>query len=232
MGQKTHPVGFRLGINKNWDSRWFAPKREYAATLHEDLRIKKYIKNRYKVAGIFRIEIDRIVDKLKIRIHASRPAIIIGRKGQEVELLKKTIEKMVPGKEVTINIGEIRVPELHAQLVAEDIALQIERRVSHRRAMKRAIDNALKAGAKGVKVQVKGRIGGAELARREWFLVGRMPLQTLRADIDYGFATAYTKYGILSVKVWIYHGDILPRKEKEETLKRIEEDLARVQQEV
>ncbi len=230
MGQKTHPIGFRLGTTKSWDSKWYAPKKEYATTLHEDLNIKKYIKNRYKVAGISRIEIDRIVDKLKIRIHASRPAIIIGRKGQEVELLKKTIERMVPGKEVTINVAEVRVPELDAQLIAEDIALQIERRVSHRRAMKRAIDNALKAGAKGVKVQVKGRIGGAELARREWFLVGRMPLQTLRADIDYGFATAYTKYGILSVKVWIYKGDLI--KGKEETLKRIEEDLARAEQEV
>ncbi len=231
MGQKTHPIGFRLGVTKSWDSKWFAPKKEYAPTLHEDLKIKEYIKSRYKVAGISRIEIDRIVDKLKIRVHASRPAIIIGRKGQEVELLKKTIEKMVPGKEVSINVAEVRVPEIDAQLVAEDIALQIERRVSHRRAMKRAIDNALKAGAKGVKIQVKGRIGGAELARKEWFLVGRMPLQTLRSDIDFGFATAYTKYGILSVKVWIYKGDIL-QKDKEEVLKKIEEDLASAPQEV
>ncbi len=231
MGQKTHPIGFRLGVTKTWDSKWYAPKREYAKTLHEDLKIKDYIKNRYKVAGISKIEIERIVDKLKIRIHASRPAIIIGRKGQEVELLKKTIEKMIPGKEITVNVTEVRVPELDAQLVAEDIALQIERRVSHRRAMKRAIDNALKAGAQGVKVQVKGRIGGAELARKEWFLVGRMPLQTLRADIDYGFATAYTKYGILSVKVWIYKGDIL-KEEKEEVLKNIEESLAKAEEEV
>ncbi len=230
MGQKTHPVGFRLGITKGWDSRWYAPKKEYHLILHEDLKIKNYIKERYKVAGISKIEIDRIVDKLKLRINAARPAIIIGRKGQEVELLKKTIEKIAPGKEVTINVNEVKVPELDAQLIAEDIALQIERRVSHRRAMKRAIDNALKAGAKGVKVQVKGRIGGAELARREWFLVGRMPLQTLRADIDYGFATAYTKYGILSVKVWIYHGDKL-KKKKEEILKKIEEDLAKAGQE-
>jgi small subunit ribosomal protein S3 len=232
MGQKTHPVGFRLGYTKSWDSKWFAPKKEYAKTLHEDLKIKDYIKNRYRVAGIKQIEIDRIVDKLKIRIHASRPAIIIGRKGQEVEQLKKTIERMVPGKEVTVTVTEVRIPEIEAQLVAEDIALQIERRVSHRRAMKRAIDNALKAGAKGVKVQVKGRIGGADLARKEWFLVGRMPLQTLRADIDYGFATAYTKYGILSVKVWIYKGDVLPEKDKGEILKKIEEDLASVAEEV
>ncbi len=232
MGQKTHPVGFRLGYTKSWDSKWFASKKEYASTLHEDLKIKDYIKNRYRVAGIKQIEIDRIVDKLKIRIHASRPAIIIGRKGQEVELLKKTIERMVQGKEVTVTVTEVRIPEIEAQLVAEDIALQIERRVSHRRAMKRAIDNALKAGAKGVKIQVKGRIGGADLARKEWFLVGRMPLQTLRSDIDYGFATAYTKYGILSVKVWIYKGDILPEKEKGEILQKIEEDLASVTEEV
>ncbi len=232
MGQKTHPVGFRLGYTKSWDSKWFAPRKEYARTLHEDLKIKDYIKNRYRVAGIKQIEIERIVDKLKVRIHASRPAIIIGRKGQEVELLKKTIEKMVPGKEVNVTVTEVRVPEIEAQLIAEDIAIQIERRVSHRRAMKRAIDNALKAGAKGVKVQVKGRIGGADLARKEWFLVGRMPLQTLRADIDYGFATAYTKYGILSVKVWVYKGDILPEKDRGEILKKIEEDLALAQEEV
>ncbi len=230
MGQKTHPIGFRLGIIKTWDSKWYASKKDYPKILHEDLKIKKYIKERYKVAGVARIEIERIVDKLKIRIHAARPAIIIGRKGQEVENLKNTIERMVPGKEITINVAEVKVPELEAQLVAEDIALQIERRVSHRRAMKRAIDNALKAGAKGVKVQVKGRIGGAELARKEWFLVGRMPLQTIRADIDYGFATAYTKYGILSVKVWIYKGDVL-KGQKDEVLKKIEEDLARIAQE-
>ena len=149
-----------------------------------------------------------------------------------MELLKKTIEKMVPGKEVNVTVTEVRVPEIEAQLIAEDIAIQIERRVSHRRAMKRAIDNALKAGAKGVKVQVKGRIGGADLARKEWFLVGRMPLQTLRADIDYGFATAYTKYGILSVKVWVYKGDILPEKDRGEILQKIEEDLALAQEEV
>ncbi|MDQ7038328.1 MAG: 30S ribosomal protein S3 [Aquificota bacterium] len=237
MGQKTHPVGFRLGVIigdkpvRTWESRWYAPKRDYAKTLYEDLKIREYIKSRYKVAGIASIEIDRIVDKIKIRIQAARPAIIIGRKGQEVEFLRRVIERMVPGKEVIVSATEVKIPELNAQLVAEDIALQIERRVSHRRAMKKAIDNALKAGAKGVKVQVKGRIGGAELARKEWFLVGRMPLQTLRAKIDYGFATAYTKYGILSVKVWIYTGDQLPEKAtrgKEELLHRVEEELHRV----
>ncbi|MDQ7082402.1 MAG: 30S ribosomal protein S3 [Aquificota bacterium] len=231
MGQKTHPIGFRLGVTKSWDMKWYASKRDYAKTLHEDLKIRKYIKNRYRIAGISRIEIERIVDKLKIRIHAARPAIIIGRKGQEVELLKKTIEKMVPGKEVTINVAEVKVPETDAQLIAEDIALQIERRVSHRRAMKRAIDNALKSGAKGVKDTGKGKNRRCGAGEEEWFLVGRMPLQTLRADIDYGFATAYTKYGILSVKVWVYKGDILEG-QKEEVLKKIEEDLAKVSQEV
>lgn len=224
MGQKTHPIGFRLGVIKDWPSKWYASKKDYAKLLHEDLKIKNFIKERYKVAGVSKVEIERIVDKVRVKIHTARPAIIIGRKGQEVERLKRALENMLPGKEVTVSVVEIAVPELDAQLVAEDIAMQIERRVSHRRAMKRAIDNALKAGAKGVKVQVKGRIGGAELARKEWFLVGRMPLQTLRADIDYGFATAYTKYGVLSVKVWIYKGDVL-KGGKEEILKRIEEEV-------
>jgi small subunit ribosomal protein S3 len=231
MGQKTHPVGFRLGFIKFWDSKWYAPKRDYAKVLHEDLKIKEFIKKRYKVAGIASVEIERIVDKIKIRILAAKPSIIIGRGGREVEFLKRIIERMVPGKEVTVDANEEKQPELNAQLVAEDIALQIERRVSHRRAMKKAIDNALKAGAKGVKIQVKGRIGGAELARKEWFLVGRMPLQTLRADISYGFATAHTKYGLISVKVWIYKGDKIPDRDKkklvnkEELLKRVKEKL-------
>nr|Q9ZI44.1 RecName: Full=Small ribosomal subunit protein uS3; AltName: Full=30S ribosomal protein S3 [Aquifex pyrophilus]AAD08791.1 ribosomal protein S3 [Aquifex pyrophilus] len=224
MGQKTHPIGFRLGVIKDWPSKWYPPKKDYAKLLHEDLKIKNYIKKRYKVAGVSKVEIERIVDKVRIKIHTAKPAIVIGRRGQEVDRLKKTIERMLPGKEISISVLEVKVPELDAQLVAEDIALQIERRVSHRRAMKRAIDNALKAGQKGVKVQVKGRIGGAARARKEWFLVGRMPLQTLRADIDYGFATAYTKYGILSVKVWIYKGDVL-KGGKEEILKKIEEEI-------
>ncbi len=226
MGQKTHPIGFRLGYIKSWDSKWFAPKKDYAKTLHEDLKIKEYIRKRYKVAGIASIEIERIVDKIKVKIYAARPAIIIGRKGQEVEYLKRVIERMVPGKEVIVSAGEVKVPERNAQLIAEDIALQIERRVSHRRAMKKAIDNALKAGAEGVKIQVKGRIGGAELARKEWFLVGRMPLQTLRADIDYGFATAKTKYGIISVKVWIFNGEVTPKDRKEEIKKNVERMLS------
>ncbi|MEZ0360995.1 MAG: 30S ribosomal protein S3 [Hydrogenobacter sp.] len=231
MGQKTHPIGFRIGVIKDWNSKWFAGKRDYTKLLHEDLSIKDYIKKRYASAGVSKVVIERAAEKVKVRILAARPGIIIGRKGAEVEQLKKDIESIAVGKEVTITVDEVRVPELDAQLVAEEIALQIERRVSHRRAMKRAIDNAFKAGAKGVKVQVKGRIGGAELARAEWFLVGRMPLQTLRADIDYGFATAQTKYGVLGVKVWIYKGDIL-KGGKEEIIKKIEEDLKKAEKEV
>lgn len=231
MGQKTHPIGFRIGVIKDWNSKWFAGKRDYTKLLHEDLSIKDYIKKRYASAGVSKVVIERAAEKVKVRILAARPGIIIGRKGAEVEQLKKDIESIAVGKEVTITVDEVRVPELDAQLVAEEIALQIERRVSHRRAMKRAIDNAFKAGAKGVKVQVKGRIGGAELARAEWFLVGRMPLQTLRSDIDYGFATAQTKYGVLGVKVWIYKGDIL-KGGKEEIIKKIEEDLKKAEKEV
>lgn len=231
MGQKTHPIGFRIGVIKEWNSKWFAGKRDYTKLLHEDIKIKDYIKKRYASAGVSKVVIERAAEKVKVRIFAARPGIIIGRKGAEVEQLKKDIESIALGKDITITVDEVRVPELDAQLVAEEIALQIERRVSHRRAMKRAIDNAFKAGAKGVKVQVKGRIGGAELARTEWFLVGRMPLQTLRADIDYGFAVAKTKYGVLGVKVWIYKGDIL-KGGKEEIIRRIEEDLKKAEKEV
>ena len=231
MGQKINPTGFRVGIIREWNSKWFADKRDYVNLLHEDLAIKKYVKERYKSAGVSRVIIERMAEKVKVRIVAARPGIIIGRKGAEVEQLKKDIESIAIGKDIAVTVDEVRVPELDAQLVAEEIALQIERRVSHRRAMKRAIDNAFKAGAKGVKVQVKGRIGGAELARAEWFLVGRMPLQTLRADIDYGYAIASTKYGVLGVKVWIYKGDIL-KGGKEEIIRKIEEDLKKAEKEV
>lgn len=181
MGQKTHPIGFRIGITKDWTSKWYADKRDYTKLLHQDIKIKEYIKKRYYAAGVSKVIIERAAERIRIRIYVARPGIIIGRKGAEVEQLRKDLLAIAPGFNYNINVEEVRTPELDAQLVAEEIALQIERRVSHRRAMKRAIDNALKAGAKGVKVQVKGRIGGAELARAEWFLVGRMPLQTLRA---------------------------------------------------
>ncbi len=224
MGQKVHPIGLRLGITSDWQSKWFADKKNYAKTLHEDLKIRNFIKEKYKAAGISKILIERLGEKLRVKILASKPGIVIGRKGAEVEELNKILSLLTNAKEITVNVDEVKVPELDAQLVAEDIALQLERRVSHRRAMKRAIDNAMRAGAKGIKTQVGGRIGGVDLARKEWILEGRMPLQTLRAIIDFGYARASTKYGILGVKVWIYKGDKLEA-QKEEVLNKIEEEL-------
>ncbi|WP_457640669.1 30S ribosomal protein S3 [Persephonella sp.] len=224
MGQKVHPIGFRLGVTKDWKSKWFADKKRYGQLLHEDVKIRKFVEERYKQAGISDVIIERLGEKVRIKILASKPGIVIGRKGAEVEELNKVLQAVTNAKDVTVNVDEVKKPELNAKLVAEDIALQLERRVSHRRAMKRAIDNAMRAGAKGIKVQVGGRIGGVDLARKEWFMAGRMPLQTIRADIDYGTARASTKYGILGVKVWIYKGDKLAE-QKEEVLKKIEEEL-------
>lgn len=224
MGQKVHPIGFRLGITSDWQSKWCTDKKNYAKTLHEDIKIRNFIKEKYKAAGISKIVIERLGDKLRIKILAAKPGIVIGRKGAEVEELNKIIQALTYAKEITVNVDEVKVPELDAQLVAEDIALQLERRVSHRRAMKRATDNTMRAGAKGIKTQVGGRIGGVDLARKEWILEGRMPLQTLRAEIDYGYARASTKYGILGIKVWIYKGDKLDA-QKEEVLNKIEEEL-------
>lgn len=209
MGQKTNPLGFRLGIIKTWDSRWFASKN-YAKFLLEDMAIKKYLKNKLYQAGISKIEIERAANKdkrVKINIHTSRPGLVIGRKGSEVDSLKREIQAMTD-KEVILNITEVKRPEIDAQLVAENVALQIERRVSFRRAMKRNVSQALKFGAKGIKVMCSGRLAGAEMARTEWYREGRVPLQTIRADIDYGFAVARTKYGVIGVKVWIYKGEI------------------------
>ncbi len=227
MGQKVNPISFRLGVTKDWKSKWFADKKKYSQILHEDLKIRQFIEERYKPAGIADVIIERLGDRLRVKIYASKPGIVIGRKGAEVEELNRVLKLISDAKDITVNVDEVKRPELNAKLVAEDIALQLERRVSHRRAMKRAIDNALKAGAKGIKVQVGGRIGGVDLARKEWFMAGRMPLQTIRADIDYGTARASTKYGILGVKVWIYKGDKIEAK-KEEVLKKIEEELQSV----
>ncbi len=211
MGHKTHPIGNRIGIIRTWDSRWFL-KQGYADQLHEDLQIRKYIKNKLYHAGISRIEIERAGEregqKVRIIIHTARPGIIIGKKGAEVEKLKKEIEAMT-GKQITIDIKEIRKPELDAQLVAENIALQLEKRVAYRRAMKKAVAAAMRFGALGIRVQCAGRLAGAEIARREWYREGRVPLHTFRADIDYGFAEAKTTYGVIGVKVWIYKGDVL-----------------------
>ncbi|HDL89844.1 MAG TPA: 30S ribosomal protein S3 [Thermodesulforhabdus norvegica] len=207
MGQKVHPKGFRLGIIKTWDSKWFSEK-DYAKLATEDKRIRELIKNRLYHAGISRIEIERAGNKVKVIIHTARPGIVIGKKGIEIEALRADLEKKFP-REFVIDIKEVRRPELDATLVAENIALQLVRRVAFRRAMKRAVSAALKAGAKGIKVACAGRLGGAEMARREWYREGRVPLHTIRADIDYGTAVAKTTYGVIGVKVWIFKGEVL-----------------------
>ena len=205
MGQKVHPTGFRLGYIKTWRSRWYAEK-DYASLLHEDLALKKDLKKRFGHAGVSRVEIERAANKLKVTIHTSRPGIIIGRKGQEVDKLKQEIQKKT-GKEVFINIQEILKPELDAQLVCESVALQLEKRIAFRRAMRKAVDAALRFGARGIKIRVSGRLNGAEIARSEWYLNGQLPLHTLRADIDYGFHEAHTTFGQIGVKTWIYRGE-------------------------
>jgi len=206
LGQKVHPTGFRLGVIKDWDSRWYAEK-DYAKLLHEDIRIRSYIKERLFNAGVSKIIIERTAKRARINIHAARPGIIIGKKGSEVEALRREIQKMTE-KDIFINIVEVRKPEVEAQLVAENIAGQLERRVAFRRALKRSVSSALRFGAEGIKVMVAGRLNGAEMSRREWYREGRVPLQTLRADIDYGFAEANTTYGIIGVKVWVFKGEI------------------------
>ena len=208
MGHKVNPIGLRLGITKTWDSRWYAEKF-YSTFLQEDIILRKYIKKKLYHAGISKIEIDRTANKAKITIRSSRPGIIIGQKGAEIEKLQKEIHKMTQ-REISINIQEVRRVETDAQLVAENVALQLERRIAFRRAMKKSVTACLKFGAQGIKVSCSGRLGGAEIARSEWYREGRVPLHTLRADIDYGFAEARTTYGAIGIKVWIYKGDILP----------------------
>ncbi len=210
MGQKTHPYGFRLSYNKTWHSRWFASS-DYAVNLHQDLRLREMLKQRLSHAGVSEIDIERAADRLRVTIYTSRPGIIIGRKGAEVDKLRDELRRFT-GREVHINIQEIQRPELDAQLVAQNIAGQLIRRVSFRRAMKKSMESAFRFGAKGIKVMVSGRLGGAEIARREWYQEGRLPLHTLKADIDYGFAEARTSYGVIGVKVWVYKGDLLKEK--------------------
>lgn len=215
MGQKVCPIGLRLGITKTWDSKWFAEKRKYTDLLHEDLKIRKLIKKEFYQAAISRIELERAAsERVRIIINSARPGMIIGRKGQEIESLRQRLSKMT-GKDIYLDIREVKRPEIDSQLVAENIALQIERRVAYRRAMKRGIASALRLGALGIKVMVSGRLGGAEIARQEWYREGRVPLATLRADIDYGFAQAKTTYGIIGIKVWIFKGEVLERKHKQ-----------------
>ncbi|MCH2695212.1 MAG: 30S ribosomal protein S3 [Acidobacteriia bacterium] len=208
MGQKVHPFGLRLGYNKTWRSRWYA-KKDYVELLHEDLQLKKDLKKKLGHAGVSTIEIERPGNKIRITIFTSRPGIIIGRKGSEIDKLKSDIQKRTK-RDVFININEIHRPELEAQLVAESIALQLEKRIAFRRAMRKAVDSALKVNAKGIRVCCAGRLNGAEIARTEWYLKGRLPLHTLRADIDYGLAEAFTTYGLIGVKVWIYKGELFP----------------------
>ncbi|QGG49179.1 30S ribosomal protein S3 [Heliorestis convoluta] len=208
MGQKVHPKGFRIGVIKDWDAKWFADKN-YVELLHEDLKIRKFIKKKLYVAGISRVEIERAANRVKVTIHTAKPGIVIGRGGAEVENLRKELEKMT-GRAVNVNISEVKKPELDAQLVAENVAVQLEKRISFRRAMKQSVGRTMRLGAEGIKIMVSGRLGGAEIARTEWYNEGKVPLHTLRADIDYGFAEAHTTYGVIGVKVWIYKGEVLP----------------------
>ena len=208
MGQKVNPTGFRLGIIKTWDSKWYA-KADFSKLLHEDLKLKSFLKKRLYNSGVSKIEIERAANKAKINIYTARPGLIIGKKGSEVETLKKELAKLT-SNEIYLNIQEVRKPELDAQLVAENVALQLERRIAFRRAMKKSVTSALKFGAKGIRITCSGRLGGAEMSRTEWYREGRVPLHTLRADIDYGFAEAKTTYGLIGVKVLIFKGEILP----------------------
>ncbi len=208
MGQKVNPNGLRLGINRTWDSRWFADA-DYGDKLLADLEIRKFLNEKLAAAGISRIVIERPAKKARVTIYCARPGVVIGKKGQDIETLKKDLMKLSEGVEVSVNIVEVRKPETDAKLVAENIAQQLEKRISFRRAMKRAVQSALRQGAEGIKVSCGGRLGGAEIARTEWYLEGRVPLHTLRADIDYGIATAHTAYGTCGVKVWIYKGEVL-----------------------
>ncbi|HEU4366025.1 MAG TPA: 30S ribosomal protein S3 [Candidatus Krumholzibacteria bacterium] len=212
MGQKTHPVGFRLGINRTWDSRWFASK-EYSKWLDEDIKVRAYVKRRLFRAGVARIEIERSGGKAIVNIYTARPGMVIGRKGSEVDLLREELKQRC-GREVQINIKDVKKPELNAQLVAEHIAMQLQQRVAFRRAMKKTLQSAMRMGAQGIKVQCSGRLGGSEIARREGYHEGRVPLHTLRADIDFARATAHTTFGCVGVKVWIYKGEIFPEEFK------------------
>jgi small subunit ribosomal protein S3 len=214
LGQKVNPIGFRLGINRNWDSRWFAGKG-YSDFVLEDFRIRGFLKKRLFQAGVARIEIERAANKVRVRIHVARPGIVIGKKGVEIEKLKRDLEKKI-AREIIIDIQEVRKAEVEAQLVAENVALQLVRRIAFRRAMKKSVSAALRFGAQGIKISCSGRLGGAEMARREWYREGRVPLHTIRADIDYGFAEAFTTYGVIGVKVIIFKGEILPDKQKKE----------------
>lgn len=210
MGQKVHPISFRLGINRSWDSKWFA-NEQYSSFVLEDFNIRKFLKKRVLQAGVSKIEIERAANKVRVRMHVARPGIVIGKKGVEIEKLKSDLEKRIK-RDVILDIQEVRKAEVDAQLVAENVAMQLVRRIAFRRAMKKSVTSALRFGAQGIKISCSGRLGGAEMARREWYREGRVPLHTIRADIDYGFAEAFTTYGVIGVKVTIFKGEILPAK--------------------
>ncbi len=213
MGQKVHPIGFRLGVIRTWDSKWFE-ERNYAQWLHEDIKIRAHVKKSLNHAGVSKVEIERAANKVKVNVHTARPGIVIGKRGAGIETVKKELQKFTKN-EVFLNIVEVRKAEIDAQLVAENICTQLERRIAFRRAMKKSIQTAMKFGAKGIRVACSGRLGGAEMARYEWYREGRVPLHTLRADIDYGFATARTTYGTIGCKVWVCRGEVLPTKGKD-----------------
>ncbi|HPZ22252.1 MAG TPA: 30S ribosomal protein S3 [Bacillota bacterium] len=215
MGQKVNPIGLRVGIIRDWEAKWYAERKDFVDTLHEDLAVRNFIHKELPNSGVSRIEIERAAKRLRVSIHTAKPGVVIGRGGAGIERLRKALDELT-GKQTHINIIEIRVPELDAQLVAESIAAQLEKRVAFRRAMKQAMGRTMRAGAQGIKVMVSGRLGGAEMSRTEWYTEGTVPLHTLRADIDYGFAEAKTTYGQLGVKVWIYKGEILPRPKNEQ----------------
>jgi small subunit ribosomal protein S3 len=215
VGQKVNPIGLRVGVIRTWDSRWFAKGKEYSENLHEDIRLRKYIKAKLKHAGVAKIEMERARNKLKVIISTARPGVVIGKKGTGIDALKADIQKLTPN-EVFVNIQEVRKPDLDAQLIAENIAMQLEKRVSWRRAIKKALAAAIRSGVRGVKVMVAGRLDGAEIARTEWYTEKSVPLHTLRADIDYGTSEAQTAYGKIGVKAWVYRGDIMSAKEVQE----------------
>ncbi len=221
MGQKVHPKGFRIGVIRDWDSNWYAD-RDYTELLHEDYKLRHYIKEHFYTAGISKVEIQRTGNRIRVTIHTAKPGIVIGRGGMEVEKLKADLIKMT-GKNVNINIQEIKKPEVDAQIVAENIAQQLEKRISFRRAMKQTVGRTMRAGAIGIKVAISGRLGGAEIARSEWYSEGKVPLHTLRADVDYGFAEANTTYGKIGIKVWVNRGEIMPEAKQRPKQKAVEE---------
>ncbi len=226
MGQKVNPIGLRLGINRTWDSRWYADTGEYADLLHEDLAIRKYLHKRLAQAGVSKIVVERPAKKARVTIHTARPGVVIGKKGADIEKLRRELGKLT-SSELHLNIVEIRKPELDAKLVAENIAQQLERRVAFRRAMKRAVQSAMRLGAQGIRINCGGRLGGAEIARTEWYREGRVPLHTLRADVDYGTATAHTAYGTCGIKVWVFKGEIMAHDPMAQEKRAQEQQLGR-----